>query len=394
MPAIGGVAGRKREAIMKKTVKVLQVLDYVNHNSGVSAVVMNYFSHMNHDRVQCDFLLFEKEENEISEEIVRRGGKIYTTGKPAGKSILDYRKRVDEFFAQHAGEYEVVHVHIPNAAFAVLRSAKKYGVPVRILHSHNARGADGTIKKVRNFLLNKWGILYANQYFACGGAAGVYLYGKRKVRNHQVQVLNNAIDLERYAFCEEKRDGIRRQYGIKTDEMLLGNVGRFAEQKNQTRLLEIFAEARRTIRAKLILLGDGELRSALEEKAQQLGIADDVIFAGVVDNVEAYLSAMDVFLLPSLYEGLPVVCVEAQAADLPCLVSATVTREIKLTDRVYFIENKETAQWCEMLEMLAHDGAARRSGMKLDEYDIKKQAAVLEEIYLQYGKSTDTDVHL
>lgn len=379
---------------MKKTVKVLQVLDYVNHNSGVSAVVMNYFSHMNHDRVQCDFLLFEKEENEITREIVRCGGRIYLTGKPTGKSILDYRKRVDEFFAQHVGEYEVVHVHIPNAAFAVLRSAKKYGVPVRILHSHNARGADGAIKKVRNFLLNKWGILYANQYFACGEAAGAYLYGKKGVRNHQVQVLNNAIDLEKFAFCREKREQIRRQYGIEPDEILLGNVGRLVEQKNQTRLLEIFAGARRTLRAKLILLGDGELRKDLEKKAEELGIADDVIFAGVTDHVEAYLSAMDVFLLPSLYEGLPVVCVEAQAAGLPCLVSANVTREIKLTDRVYFIENGETAQWCEMLDKLAHDRSTRQTGLELDMYDIKKQAAVLEEIYLQYGKNTDTDVHL
>lgn len=379
---------------MKKTVKVLQVLDYVNHNSGVSAVVMNYFSHMDRDKVQCDFLLFEKEENEISREIVRCGGRIYTSGKPAGKSILNYRKRVDEFFAQHVGEYEVVHIHIPNAAFTVLRSAKKYGVPVRILHSHNARGADGTVKKIRNFLLNKWGIRYANRYFACSEAAGVYLYGKRKMEKHQVWVINNAIDLKRYAFREERREQIRRQYGIGPEEMLLGNVGRFVEQKNQIRLLEIFAEAEKKLGAKLILLGDGELKEDLRNKAEQLGIAEKVIFAGVVDDVENYLSAMDVFLLPSLYEGLPVVCVEAQAAGLPCLVSANVTREIRLTDQVYFIENAETAQWCEALEELAHNMGTRQSGLKLDAYDIEKQAAVLEENYLRYGKSTDTDVDL
>lgn len=379
---------------MKKTVKVLQVLDYVNHNSGVSAVVMNYFSHMDRDKVQCDFLLFEKEENEISREIVRCGGRIYTSGKPAGKSILNYRKRVDEFFAQHVGEYEVVHIHIPNAAFAVLRSAKKYGVPVRILHSHNARGADGTVRKVRNFLLNKWGIRYANRYFACSEAAGVYLYGKRKMEKHQVWVINNAIDLKRYAFREERREQIRRQYGIGPEEMLLGNVGRFVEQKNQIRLLEIFAAAEKKLDVKLILLGDGELREDLRNKAEQLGIIEKVIFAGVVDDVENYLSAMDVFLLPSLYEGLPVVCVEAQAAGLPCLVSSNVTREIRLTDQVYFIENAETAQWCETLEELAHNMGTRQSGLKLDAYDIEKQAAVLEENYLRYGKSTDTDVDL
>lgn len=374
---------------MKKTVKVLQVLDYVNHNSGVSAVVMNYFSHMDRDRVQCDFLLFEKEENEITRGIVRRGGSIYATGKPNGRNILYYRKRVDEFFAQHVGEYEVVHIHIPNAAFAVLRSAKKYGVPVRILHSHNARGADGAVKKIRNFLLNKWGIRYANRYFACSEAAGTYLYGKRKIKKHQVWVINNAIDLKCYAFREERREQIRRQYGIGPEEMLLGNVGRFVEQKNQTRLLEIFAEAEKKLDVKLILLGDGELREELKNKAEQLGIAEKVIFAGVVDDVENYLSAMDVFLLPSLYEGLPVVCVEAQAAGLPCLVSANVTREIKLIDRVYFIENGETAKWCEMLEELAHDMGTRKSGLKLDAYDIEKQAERLEKIYLSNGMDAE-----
>lgn len=379
---------------MMRAVKVLQVLDYINHNSGVSAVVMNYFSNMNHERIQCDFLLFEEPENEISDEIVRCGGGFYTTGKPGRKSILDYRKRVEQFFAQHAGEYDIVHVHIPNAAFVVLRSARKYGVPARVIHSHNARGADGTIKKMRNYLLNKWGILYANQYFACSEAAGRYLYGNKKVERGQVIIINNAINLAEYRYNVEARNKIRNALGVE-DELLIGHIGRFVEQKNHQCLIMIFEELqKRNVSSKLILLGDGPMLDEIENEVVKKELTDKVIFGGVVDNVEEYLSAMDVFLLPSLYEGLPVVCVEAQAAGLPCLVSANVTREIKLTNQVYFIENKETTKWCEMIERWAHDDAAKRSSMELEAYDIRKQAAMLEEIYLQYGENTDCDVYL
>lgn len=379
---------------MNKKVRVLQVLDFINHNSGVSAVVMNYYTHLTRERVSCDFLLYESAEHDLEAQIRANGSKIYLMGQPSGSNLAECEKRVEKFFAEHAREYDVVHVHIPNAAFIVLRMAKKYGVPDRVLHSHNARGADGTLKKIRNFVLNKWGISYANYYMACSQKAGAYLFGNRKVKQGKVVVLNNAIELEKYQYNSENREKLRGELGV-GDELILGHVGRFSEQKNHSGLIEIFAKLQeRGVPSKLLLLGDGSLRPQIEQLAREKGVFENVIFQGIVSNVEEYMSVMDVFLLPSLYEGLPVVCVEAQAAGLPCIVSANVTREIALTDRVEFIENEKITQWCDEIEQLASQLPDRSQCMPMDAYDIRKQARRLEEIYLSYGMGTDTDVHL
>jgi len=148
------------------------------------------------------------------------------------------------------------------------------------------------------------------------------------------------------------------------------------------------------VKSKLLLLGDGALRPQIEAFAKEKGVDENIIFMGTVSDVERYMSAMDIFMLPSLYEGLPVVCVEAQAAGLPCLVSASVTQEIALTDRVQFIENGDVMQWCDRIRQLAGALPDRSDDVQMDAYDIRRQAGRLEEIYLQYGKSADTDVDL
>ena len=378
---------------MSESIRVLQVLDFINYNSGVSAVVTNYFFQMDPQKVQCDFLLYEMPEEAWTALLTAAGAKVYATGKPSGRSMAEYEKNVKDFFRQHAKDYDIVHVHIPNAAFIVLRYAKKYGIKVRILHSHNARGADGAVKKIRNYLLNQWGIRYANQYFACSVKAGSYLFGEK--RGGQLVVLPNAIRLERYAFDEKKRKAIRDSLGVKEHELLLGHIGRFAEQKNHEGLLKIFAETRtRGMDTKLVLLGDGELREKIGRLAEELGIKEQVLFAGVVDNVPDYLSAMDIFLLPSLYEGLPVVCVEAQAAGLPCLISDQVTREIALTDQVWFLANGDQVSWCDRIRKISAEGRSRNAVKGLEQYDIVRQTQNLEERYLQYAAGTDLDVNV
>lgn len=378
---------------MSESIRVLQVLDFINYNSGVSAVVTNYFFQMDPQRVQCDFLLYEMPEEAWTARLNRSRCKVYATGKPSGRSMAEYERNVKDFFRQHAKDYDIVHVHIPNAAFIVLRYAKKYGIKVRILHSHNARGADGAVKKIRNYLLNQWGIRYANQYFACSVKAGNYLFGEK--RCGQLVVLPNAIRLERYAFDEKKRKTIRDSLGVGEHELLLGHIGRFAEQKNHEGLLKIFAETRkRGMDTKLVLLGDGELREKTGQLAEELGIKDQVLFAGVVANVPDYLSAMDIFLLPSLYEGLPVVCVEAQAAGLPCLISDQVTREIALTDQVCFLANGDLDSWCDRIRKISAEGRSRNAVKGLEQYDIVRQTRNLEERYLQYAAGTDLDVNV
>lgn len=378
---------------MSESIRVLQVLDFINYNSGVSAVVTNYFFQLDPQRVQCDFLLYEMPEDAWMTRLTAAGAKVYATGKPSRRSMAEYERNVKDFFRQHAKDYDIVHVHIPNAAFIVLRYAKKYGIKVRILHSHNARGADGAVKKIRNYLLNQWGIRYANQYFACSVKAGNYLFGEK--RCGQLVVLPNAIRLDRYAFDEKKRKIIRDSLGVKEHELLLGHIGRFAEQKNHEGLLKIFAETRRQgMDTKLVMLGDGELREKTGQLAEELGIKEQVLFAGVVANVPDYLSAMDIFLLPSLYEGLPVVCVEAQAAGLPCLISDQVTREIALTDQVWFLANGDLDNWCNRIRKISAEGRSRNAVKGLEQYDIVRQTRNLEERYLQYAAGTDFDVNV
>lgn len=375
------------------SVKVLQVLDKISYNSGVSAVVMNYCNHISSDNIDIDFLLYEEPEQYWKDLLGKKGIEFYTTGRPSGREMVAYKKRVKQFFQEHGKKYDVIHLHIPNAAFVVLKYAKKYGVPIRIIHSHNARGADGVIKKIRNYVLNKWGIIYANQYFACGIEAAKYLFGKKKVELNQIVIINNAIDLERYRFDIEARKRIRAELGI-DQEVLLGHVGRFEEQKNHKGLLKNFKELTlRDEKYKLVLIGDGPLREALQNEVMQCDLKDKVIFTGIVNNVNEYLSAMDVFLLPSLYEGLPVVCVEAQVAGLPCIISKSVTTEICFTDLVKFVQNEDVDTWCDEINEFSRENGDRKS-VDIPKYDIYKQAKRLEGIYMSYGSSADTNVHI
>ena len=380
-----------------KTIKVLQVLDHINSNSGVSSVVMNYYTHMESENIKFDFLLFEEPDEEWSKKLKASGADIYVTGQPSGSRIGTYIKNVDEFFRVHGAEYQIVHVHIPNCAFAILKSAKKYSVPVRILHSHNSRGADGLIKKVRNFVLNKQGVSYANHYFACSKSAGQYLYGKKHLND--VTIIPNAIDLKKFQYSQDNRAKIREALGIR-EELVLGHVGRFSTQKNHEFLIEIVNRLKeKEVAFKLVLLGSGELQEQIKEQIEVLGLEEHVVFVGVVNNAKEYMDAMDLFVLPSLYEGLPCVCIEAQANGLPCLISSNVTKEVELSDFVKFLEITDAGVWAETIleQSDIQQLEQQRKGYScegLKDYDIIIQAKILEERYLSYGNGSDIDVDL
>lgn len=382
---------------MDNKVHVLIVADYISQNSGVSSVVMNYYTHIDHSKIQMDFLLYKEPEEDYLEYLYEKGSKVYYSGYPMEIGIGKYQKEIDSFFAEHKNEYSVVHVHIPNAAFIVLKYAKKYGVKTRIIHSHNSRGADGIVKKVRNYILNKLGIFYANQYFACSKSAGKFLFGNKY--NHQITIIHNAIDLKKYSYNQENREKIRKQIGIE-DECLLGHVGRFSEQKNHEFLIKIANELKRkNVPFKLILLSNGELLEKIQQQVNALNLEDCVIFTGVVSNVKEYMDAMDIFLLPSLYEGLPCVCVEAQANGLPCILSETITDEVAFTDDISFLGISDEEIWAEkIMEMIqSHQLVKQREKdgcMRMNQYSIEVQAKKLEEKYLSYGNSSDTNVNV
>lgn len=361
------------------TVRILQVLDKINENSGVSAVVMNYYEHLTDPEVVFDFMVNEPVAEATKQELEKRGSKIYLMPGLSGRNIPRYKKELEKFFKEHAKEYSIIHGHIPNAAMFYLTVAKKYGIPIRILHSHNARGADGVYKKVRNYFLNHLGIRAANRYFACSYCAADYLFGKRN--REQVTLLPNAVDLEKYRFNEEKRKKMREEYQV-GERLVIGHVGRFVEQKNHAFIIEIANELKKHSKDFVMLLaGDGDLRSQIQQKIKEEQLEENFIFTGAVKNVEDYLQMMDVFILPSLYEGLPVVGVEAQANGLPCVFSNQITREVELTKGVYFVPLM-VELWIQKLEELRGTQRSKNGDVLAESgFSIERQAGRLAELY-------------
>lgn len=358
-------------------VRVLQVLDQISYNSGACAVIMNYYRHMDHRKVQFDFMVHEAPDEELQKKIMENGSKIYQMPSLSMRNMLLYPKALKKFFEEHR-DYQVVHGNIPNASAFYLRAARRAGVPVRILHAHSARGADKVWKRIRNYLLSRIGVCHANTYFACSKTAAVYLFGKDISHVHMVK---NAIEVETYRFNQEKRAEYREKLHVDDDTLLLGHVGRFSEEKNHLFLLEVLYEVRqRGVDCKLLLVGDGEKRKEIENHARELGVWDAVICTGVVNHVGDYLNAMDVFLLPSLFEGLPVVGIEAQCNGLPCLFSDRITREAGILSNVRYLPIRDATMWAEELGNEKQDRVSDawkkivRAG-----YSIRHEAKKLEE---------------
>ena len=261
-----------------------------------------------------------------------------------------YFKSVDRFFEQHHN-YDVVHMHSSSKNYYILKCAAKWGIPVRVAHSHN------TGFQSRNPLVIAYGNLlkkpmrrYATHWVGCSKLACEWLFGKGCVERGEAQVILNGIDSTLFVYNEKVRKELRQEMGI-DDKFVIGHVGRFVNQKNHTFLLDIFAEVcKRRDDAVLLLIGIGELMDAMKEKAANLGIADKIRFVGFRDDRNRFMQAMDSFLFPSLYEGLSVVLIEAQAAGLPVFASDSTTNETQYSPYMKFLSLKQPAAvWAEEL---------------------------------------------
>jgi len=363
-------------------IRVLQILDTLNMGSGVASVVLSYYRSIEKiqdsgSRIVFDFMVNEEVEKEIKDELERNGSKVFLMPPLQIKYYWSYKQELRKFFKEHK-EYQIVHGHVPNAAAFYLRAAKKAGVPVRIIHSHNSQGADRVWKQIRNRILSKIGIWYANQYMACGEKAARYLYGKD---SSNVSLLNNVVDTKRFCYKEEVRQKIRAEMDV-TEKFVMGHVGRFCYQKNQKFLIRVLAEiCKREPDVCLLLIGEGEERKEVERLIEELHLKKAVKLLGVLSNVEDYMQAMDVFLLPSRYEGVPVSILEAQATGLPCVISDGVTREME-TEYTDYIELSQTVEkWS---DTILHWRGKERCGYLPDQFDSAKESIRLFKKYKTY----------
>ncbi len=358
---------------------MIRVLQCVNgmHRAGLETMLMNYFRRIDREQIMFDFLTHRPPGQDYDDEIRALGGTVYYAPRLYPQNYPAYFRYMKRFFQEHP-EYRIVHSHIDAMSYLPLLAAKRAGVPVRIAHSHNT-GIDPGYKYWLKMYYRYRLPQAATDYLACGTEAGQFLFGGRPF-----QVIPNAIDASRFMFRQEVRDKVRDQLQL-NGHFVIGSVGRLTYQKNVPFLLRIFRELVQTSpEAVLLIIGGGEDEAALKQQAAAYGISDQVRFLGVRDDVDQLYQAMDVFAMPSRYEGLPVVGVEAQAAGLPCVFSANITRELRLSEHAYFLDIDRTPEeWARCILQIKDRNGSREMPPGCRQMDITYAKDILTNYYFE-----------
>lgn len=366
---------------MKEPIRVLQIIGIVA-GGGVEAVIMNYYEHIDRTKVQFDFIVHNDNKIDITQKVEAMGGKVYKV-TPYYKNPIAFMHGIYKVIRDH--HYRIVHSNMNTLSAFPLFAAWVAGAPVRILHNHSTSSPGETERNIMKFMLRPFARLFANHYLACSRLAGEWMYGRKMMDSGKVTIVNNAIDLKKYAFNPQKRKILRKELGL-ADEFVIGHVGRFMFQKNHEFLIDVFAEAyKKNPHMALLLVGDGPLRPAMEEKVRKLGLTGHVKFLGLRNNVQDFYHVMDLFILPSHYEGLPVVGVEAQANGLLCLFSTKVTKETRLTHSAQFLDLEAGASmWAEGIISLKCE-RNKKAGDELRQagFEINKETEKLVKFYIE-----------
>lgn len=366
---------------MKEPIRVLQIIGIVA-GGGVEAVVLNYYKHIDRTKVQFDFIVHNDNKIDITQKVEAMGGKVYKV-TPYYKNPIAFMWDIYKVIKRH--HYRIVHSNMNTLSAFSLFAAWAAGAPVRILHNHSTSSPGETKRNIMKFMLRPFARLFANHYLACSRLAGEWMYGRKMMDSGKVTIVNNAIDLKKYAFNPQKRNLLRKELGL-ADEFVIGHVGRFMFPKNHEFLIDVFAEAyKKNPHMALLLVGDGPLRPAMEEKVRKLGLTDHVKFLGLRNNVQDFYHVMDILVLPSHYEGLPVVGVEAQANGLPCLFSTKVTKETRLTHSAQFLDLEAGASmWAEEIISIKCE-RNKKAGDELRQagFEIYKEAEKLVKFYIE-----------
>lgn len=366
----------------KLPVKIAHIIGKTE-NGGVEAVVMNYYRHIDRSKIQYDFIFdYDSSDPILLDEVEALGGGFIIV--PPYQNILENQRVLCKFFRRN--NYPLVYSHLNTLSVFPLFAAWRMGVKIRVAHNHSTAGKGEFKRNMMKYALRPFAKIFPTHLCACSEYAGRWLFGDKAMDSGRVKVWNNAIETERYAYNEPVRNEMRQSLKL-TDKFVVGHAGRFATQKNHSFLVEIFAEIhKRREDSVLLLAGDGPLMESVKEKVSQMGLNDCVIFLGSVQGMERYYQAMDVFILPSLYEGLPVVGSEVQVSGLPFLCADTVTPETKFCDNLRFMSlNKSAGEWADEALRISDGHVRRDMSIYAREagFDVKTQGARMSEWYCQ-----------
>lgn len=354
---------------------------------GVEAVVMNYYRHIDHSKIQFDFFCDEDSTNIPYEEIEKYGGRVILI--PPYQKIFKYQKELINLLKD--GKYKIVHSNINALSIFPLRAAKKAGVKIRIAHSHSTSNPKEWKKNIIKNILRPFSKVYASHFFACTEHAAKWLFNNDIIHNNNYYHINNAIELEKFAINNEYRVEIRNELNIPFDYKVFGHIGRFVPQKNHSELIDIFNEIYKIENdSVLLLVGEGPLYNEINDKVKELGLEEHVKFVGQRADINKLYQAFDYFLFPSLYEGLGMVLIEAQCSGLKCFCSNNIPNEARVTNNIEFLKLNNVGLWTKKIaENLEYERENYIQEIKECGFDINNESKKLEEIYMELIKNEE-----
>ncbi|MCM1182540.1 MAG: glycosyltransferase family 1 protein [Roseburia sp.] len=366
---------------MGKVIRVLHVVGRLNIG-GAEGRIMDLYRNIDRDKIQFDFMQHMADEAVYQAEVEKMGGHVYHVPRFRVYNYFGYKKSWERFFTEHP-EIDIVHGHMTSTAAIYLPIAKARLGAYTIAHARNA-GVDRGIKGYMTKWLRRNLSKRCDQCFTCSRLAGEAVFGRRNA--DRVTTIPNAIDVERFAYNPQTRAAMREQLGLGGGDFVIGHVGRFDTVKNHAYMLEILSAClKKKPSVKLLLVGDGRLRGETEQKAERLGIAKSVIFAGNRKNVYDYYQAFDFFIMPSFYEGLPGTAIEAQASGLHGILSDRITTEAVVTDLMCMKSiDAPPEEWAdEILAARTGERTSRTEELRAAGFDVKEQVKRLSDFYLR-----------
>lgn len=378
----------------KLPIRILYIHGGIMNLGGTESYMMNYYRNINRSKIQIDFVVHGFEKGVYDDEIINLGGKIYNIPVKS-KDYFGNIKALKEIFANN--KYKIVHSHMDAMGIIPLKLAKKYNIPVRISHSHNTQHlTNNKIKFILNEYARKNLYKYSTHMFACSEKAGRWMFGDKLFDKGMVKIIYNAIDIDKFKFDKLKRDKIRKELNIEHN-FVIGHIGRFDYQKNHLFLLRLFKKVIEKIEnAKLILVGDGVLKNIVEKEIIDLGIEKKVVLLGARYDVNILYNIFDMFILPSFFEGLGIVGIEAQINGLDCLFSTNVPDEIDISNNSYFEDlDSDFLKWRDTIINIYKNynietrGNLDYTNKSYENYNINISAKKLEEYYITLYNSVD-----
>ena len=368
---------------MQEPIRILMLFTIMNRG-GAETMVMNYYRNIDRTKVQFDFMVHREERGAYDDEIEALGGRIYRMIPLHPFTFGKYQKQIAKFFDEHQ-EYKIIHGHCSESGYFVYKEAHKREIPVIIAHAHSTKALFDLKWFFRTYFKHAMRKC-VTQIFTCGEESAIWLAGKKLGEKSILQ--RNAIDTSKYLYTEEKASQMRQSLHIPQNQLIIGHVGSFWKIKNQTFLIDTFQKLHQQYpQSHLYMVGEGELKLEMMQKVKELQMEDSITFLGSRSDVPDLLKAFDVYVFPSLGEGLSVAMLEAQCAGLPCIVSDTIPKEVEMTNLITYLSlNEKPEIWANQI-LVAYQQKNNRSQYpnKLTEagYDIQKNAEWLQNYYLE-----------